>query len=133
MSPSQSLRILVVEDDADERALLAVVLMHTGEHTLAFATSGEQGLELLRAGRYDLVMTDIGLPEMSGFEMLLQSEREGFLVEETVVLVCSAKADARCPTLLHAAQYLPKPVDTVEIRAIIGAHVGALVRARARV
>jgi DNA-binding response OmpR family regulator len=127
MTPAaQSLRILVVEDDENARQLLEIVLLHTGKHVLSFATTGEEGLQLLRAGSYHLVVTDIGLPEMSGLEMLLQGEREGVLVAETTVVVCSARSDLRCTELAHPAKYVPKPVDLSEIRAVVRARVGEL-------
>lgn len=61
-------RVLVVDDNSVNRKILARQLELAGAST-DVAASGEQALELLRSGRYDLVLADLQMPDMDGFEM----------------------------------------------------------------
>ncbi len=60
--------MLVVDDNSVNRKILARQLELAGAST-DVAASGEQALELLRGGRYDLVLADLQMPDMDGFEM----------------------------------------------------------------
>ena len=61
-------RILVVDDEAEVRQLLHDILMSAG-HTVTMAEDGISALALFEAGTYDLVLTDLGMPGMSGWEV----------------------------------------------------------------
>ena len=62
-------KILVVDDEAIARANLARVLAHDG-HETAQAGGGSIALEMLQHGEYDLVLTDLIMPDMGGLELL---------------------------------------------------------------
>jgi CheY-like chemotaxis protein len=113
------LRILLVEDDEDTREIVGEVLRGTGPHSVTLAETGEIGLHHLRARRFDLLVTDIGLPGMSGLEMLDTAEREGFLPTETTVIVSSA--NHQCAR--QGVQFLRKPVDEDTVNEIVRARV----------
>jgi CheY-like chemotaxis protein len=113
------LHILVVEDHEDSRELLAEVLRLTGDHRIALAETAEEGLLYLQNGEVcDLIVTDVGLPQMSGFEMLDRASREG-LLPSSVVVVCTANQFLRTEALARGAHYLPKPVDADKLTAIV--------------
>ncbi len=112
------LRVLVVEDDDDSRELMGDALRLTGAHTIALAKNGDEGIRHLRDGDYDLIVTDIRLPKMSGLEMLDQAQREGLLAETTIV-VCSSERRLRSEALLRGASWLRKPVDIDALCAIV--------------
>jgi PAS domain S-box-containing protein len=61
-------RILVIDDDEMIRQLLSELLQTAG-HTVVQAGGGTEGLRLFRQGRFDLVLTDLGMPECSGWEV----------------------------------------------------------------
>ena len=60
--------ILVIEDEEEVRNLLADILIENG-HQVETASDGNQGIEMFRKKDYDLVFTDLGMPEMSGWQV----------------------------------------------------------------
>ena len=61
-------RVLVIEDNADAAEILRAVLELHG-NTVALASSGPEGIEVARAFRPDVVLCDVGLPEMDGYDV----------------------------------------------------------------
>jgi len=88
VSAGKPKRILVVEDDAKIRHE-TVQLIGNGDVKVDEAENGEQALQMLRLGRYDCLVLDLGLPDMSGGEVLLRLERES--VELPPVIIHTAK------------------------------------------
>ncbi|RUU68473.1 response regulator, partial [Mesorhizobium sp. M2C.T.Ca.TU.009.01.2.1] len=70
-------KLLIVEDDESVRTLAARALERDG-HNVTVATDGAQGLDMIRQARggYDLVVSDIRMPEMDGIEMATAAARE---------------------------------------------------------
>lgn len=64
----ETARILVIDDEEAIREVLADILM-TGDHETVMAEDGQQGLELFAEGGFDVVLTDLGMPGMSGFDV----------------------------------------------------------------
>jgi two-component system, cell cycle response regulator len=112
--------ILVVDDDRLNRMVLAHELEREGHHVTAVA-DGDRALEALRAEPFDVVLLDVLMPELDGYETLAQIERDEKLRHVPVIMV-SALEDidsvVRCIEL-GAADYLPKPFDPVLLRARI--------------
>ncbi len=61
-------RVLVIDDDADIRRLLCDILTSAG-HLVADASNGAEGIEIFKKEAFDLVLTDLEMPEMSGWEV----------------------------------------------------------------
>ena len=61
-------RILVIEDEEDVRQLLKDILTNAG-HDVEIAADGNQGIELFEKKEFDLVLSDLGMPVMSGWEV----------------------------------------------------------------
>jgi CheY-like chemotaxis protein len=68
MGPVRRTRILVIDDDPAVRDVLASILAKAG-HDVAHAGGGREGLELFQTTTFDLVFTDLGMPDMSGLEV----------------------------------------------------------------
>ena len=64
----RKVRILVVEDEEDVRQLLSDILT-SGEHEVEVAANGTEGIEMFEKGSFDLVFTDLGMPDISGWEV----------------------------------------------------------------
>ena len=115
----KGLRILVVEDDEASREMMAQLLKLFGNHEVDVAETAEDGLEQLRRVRaYDLVFTDVGLPGMSGLEMMDAAIQSG-LIQPKNVVVCSAYMTIAPEVAARGAQCIPKPVDAAKIRAAV--------------
>jgi DNA-binding response OmpR family regulator len=112
--------ILVVDDDPINRMVLTRDLEREG-HRVATAQDGVRALETLRAEPFDIVLLDVLMPKLDGYETLAQIERDDKLRHVPVIMV-SALEDidsvVRCIEM-GAADYLPKPFDPVLLRARI--------------
>ena len=99
-------RLLVVEDQADVRALLVTALEIEG-HDVDEASNAQEGLQRLRDGHYDLVLSDYAMPGGTGTWMLQEAERAG-LLSNTAALIVTAHPDAR---ELKNREVIAKPLD----------------------
>ena len=114
------MRVLVIEDDEKIQAFISKGLRQDG-HTVDTAGTGNDGLALWEAARYDAVVLDIMLPERSGISILKHMRNAG---DMTPVLVLSAKGavDDRVSGLeCGADDYMTKPFSFSELAARIHA------------
>jgi len=111
-------RVLVVDDDPVNRAILVGSLEAQGYHA-AVACDGREALRALREGAHDVVLLDLVMPVMDGFEVL-RTMKEDERLRSLPVIVVSALEEMesviRCIEM-GAADYLPKPFDPVLLRA----------------
>ncbi len=115
-------RLLVADDNKVNRLLLGRSLEQQG-HRVATAENGRIALEMLRADPYDLLLLDIEMPEMDGFQVLEQLTADRALRDLPVIVTSSLEGlenVVRCIEL-GAEDYLAKPVNPVLLRARIGA------------
>ena len=115
-------RLLVVDDNKVNRLLLARGLESQG-HRVSGAENGRVALEMLRAESFDLVLLDIEMPEMDGFQVLEELKADIHLRDVAVIVtsaVESLDSVVRCIEL-GAEDYLSKPVNPVLLKARIGA------------
>ncbi|MGC1375002.1 MAG: adenylate/guanylate cyclase domain-containing protein [Anaerolineales bacterium] len=114
--------ILVVDDYRTSRLKLALGLKQQG-HTTVQAESGQQALDMLRAESFDLVLLDIIMPEMDGYEVLRQMKSDSAL-RDVPVIVISAQDELESVVRgieLGAEDYLHKSFDPVLLKARIEA------------
>jgi len=115
-------RLRVVDSDALDRGLLARRLSRFG-HDVETAESARQALEMMREGNFDLMLLDILMPEMNGFQALREIQADESLRDIPVIVASSLhEIDSVARAIaLGAADYLPKPFNTVLLRTRIGA------------
>ena len=114
--------ILVVDDNAANREMLSRRLTRAG-HRVQVVANGPDALTLLRQQPIDLVLLDVLMPQMSGYEVLQRLTAEEALREIPVLMISALDemdSVVRCIEL-GAEDYLPKPFDPVLLRARIGA------------
>jgi class 3 adenylate cyclase len=116
-------RLLVVDDNEDNRYTLTRRLQREGYTDVVTAKDGREALELVRAQRFDLVLLDIMMPEVTGYQVLEQLKKDEALRHIPVIMISSLdELDSviRCIEL-GAEDYLPKPFNPTLLRARIGA------------
>lgn len=103
-------QILILDDDASVRDSLQKVLEEAG-YDVAAAGDGKAGLSKLRQRHFDLLLLDLDLPDMTGFD-ILDTVRE--LLSVPPVIILTGVAEACAPgSLVGAAMLLDKPVDAL--------------------
>jgi LmbE family N-acetylglucosaminyl deacetylase/CheY-like chemotaxis protein len=111
-------RILVVEDDEVVAALTTEMLGTAG--AVDWAPSAERAMEMLNESEWDLVVVDIGLPGMSGLELVKEVKRLDSLVS-TLILTGDASFDNAVQAMRAGADdFMSKPVDGTELIAKVG-------------
>src|ERR1700738_4060711 len=113
----KSLRILLVEDHGDTRRTLARLLSHFG-HQISVADSIRSALEILRSKTLDVVLSDIGLPDGSGYEVIAQAKRKQS-VKGVALTGFGTDEDIRRGKEAGFDFHLTKPVDVHELRSIL--------------
>ena len=119
--------VLVVDDRKDDRTLLATVIGHMG-HRVLEAADAQAALELTRAHGPDLVITDLLMPAMNGYEFV-RDLRSDHTVGDTPVIFCTANyVEEEVRTLAAACDvtgFLPKPCEPQTIMNVVGEVLGS--------
>ena len=116
-------RILVVDDNEDNRFTLVRRLRHAGHDNIEEAGDGRAALRAMEAGDVDLVLLDIMMPEMDGYQVLEHVKRDMRLRHIPVIMISAIddiESVVRCIEL-GAEDYLPKPFNPTLLKARIGA------------
>lgn len=112
----------MVDDEVDTRELMQVMLTQCGAE-VETAASAEEALAKLERAHYNLLVSDIGMPGVDGYELLrrvrrLPAERGGKL--PAIALTAYARTESRLRALRTDYQmHVPKPVDMAELLAVI--------------
>src|SRR5262245_38007267 len=113
-------KILLVEDDPRMPELLSTLLQ--ADHLTLEAVNDVQGaLKVLREKKFDLILLDLGLPGMNGFELLrqLKASPETQAIPVVVLTAWNSTSDKLRGFDLGAVDYLTKPFESAELRARI--------------
>lgn len=114
--------ILVVDDNRINRLKLSITLQQQG-HSVVVAENGKEALEVVRKEAFDLILLDIMMPEMDGYQVLEVLKADANLRNIPVIVISAVEeldAAIKCITM-GAEDYLPKPFDPVVLRARMGA------------
>ncbi len=117
--------LLVVDDDETNRDVLSRRLKRQG-HKVETASSGSEALLLMRATEFDVVLLDIMMPDMDGYDVLGQIKADEQLKHIPVIMISALtelRSVVRCIEA-GAEDYLAKPFDPTLLRARIGASLG---------
>jgi two-component system cell cycle response regulator len=123
-------RILIVEDNAANLELARYLLEHAG-HVPQQALDGAQGLDALRSEQPDIVLCDLQMPVMNGFEMLREVRQDPALRGSIVIAISALSMASDRATALAAGfdGYLSKPIDPETFVADVEAFLPAALRA----
>ncbi len=115
-------RGLIVEDEAPLAQGLADALRFQG-YDCATAGDGRAGLDAARRGGFDVLLLDVMLPEISGFDVIRRLREEGSRLPTILVTAKGAEADRVKGLNLGADDYVTKPFALAEVIARVGAQV----------
>jgi class 3 adenylate cyclase len=115
-------RILVADDSASSREVLGRFLEAQG-HEVMFAATGKQALERVKESDFDLILLDLVMPELNGFEVLKAMRRERKLRHTFVIIISGldAATNAIRGIELGAVDFLSRPIDLRLLRARVNA------------
>lgn len=118
MSPRRPVRILVVEDDPDQRFVVETLLKHEG-YTVMTAEDGFHALECIIAEEPDIIVLDFLMPILDGYDVLAEVRAQS---PRTPVIVLSGAPDAKeRAQALGASACLAKPFDVNDLLATVAA------------
>ena len=113
----ESIKVVVVDDDPDTRDLLKAILERSGAEATV-VSSGQEALEAIKTVRPDVLLTDLAMPKMDGYELL---EKVRGLEQEvrwlpSIAFTASARSEDRVRSRLAGFQaHIAKPVNSNEL------------------
>ncbi len=110
--------ILVVEDDANQRNIIKTILSKEGYYVEG-ADCGKKAIEILKAGKFDLVLTDLKLPDIDGTEVLREVRALGRACHVIIITAFGSIPSAIEATKLGAFYYLEKPLEKDQLLLIV--------------
>lgn len=114
--------VLTVDDNPLNLTFLGTLLEGAG-FTVTSVTSGEEAVRQAQSGQYDLIITDIVMPNMDGFELIhkLRSDPQTHTIPIIAASASAFEADRERSMALGAAAFLPKPLNPFEVTEVIAA------------
>ena len=118
--------VLIVDDDEDIRLLCRLHLERRG-YRVTQAADGAEALEVARADRPDLILLDVMMPVMDGWECLAALKADASLRSVPVFIVTgkTQREDQEHAMSSGAVAFVPKPFNPAELVALIGARLAA--------
>ena len=118
--------ILIVEDSATTRALIRAVIDEIGEFETSEASSGFEALKMLPQQEYDLIITDINMPDINGLELISFVKNNPRFTHLPIVIVSTERSeeDKKRGMALGATAYVTKPFKSFELQEIIKKTIG---------
>lgn len=114
----KEIRILVVDDDPSIRNMLEIVLKKNN-YDVILATDGREALELLKKKTFDLVISDIKMPDISGISLLQRLKTSNPEIPVIMITAFASTNDAVEAMKLGAEDYITKPFNLEELKMII--------------
>lgn len=108
------IRILIVEDDMNTRKLMKAVLS-ANAYTTFTASNGLEALEILDTEHIDLIILDVMMPKMDGYELTEELRASGYELPILMVTAKQMPADKRKGFIVGTDDYMTKPVDEEEM------------------
>lgn len=114
-------KILVVDDDILVLEALEELLKSSG-YEVRVATRGQEALEILENEQFDLLILDVVMPKMTGFDVCCEVRKRDDEMSMVKIIMLTAKTDAPSPELRKECGcdlYLTKPIDPVRLKELI--------------
>lgn len=124
-------KVIVVDDDPINLRVMEVVL-NNEQYDVTTALSGAEVMQILEEDEYDLVISDVMMPHMSGFE-LTKNIRKRFTMSELPIILLTSRdriRDVKHGFDVGANDYITKPIDAIELKARVKALTDVRIAAR---
>lgn len=118
--------ILIVEDSSTTRALLRAVIDELGDFETIEASTGFEALKMLPQQEYDLIITDINMPDINGLEFInfVRSNNRYSHIPIIIVSTERSEEDKKRGMALGATAYVTKPFKSLELQEAIQKIIG---------
>ena len=113
-------KILIAEDDRELRQLFQHVLIKNGS-AVTGVSNGEEAMDAIDAGYYDLIISDIMMPKMDGYQLVRALREAGLTIPVMMITAKDAFDDMRMGFLSGSDDYMVKPVNVNEMVLRVGA------------
>ena len=125
-APLRGLRVLFVDDNEDARTFVHAALAMAGA-TVHVADSADRGLDLFDSNTFDVVLSDIGMPNVDGYDFMgrLRSRARGARVPAIAVTAYAGSDDARRALAAGFQRHVAKPIDPTELVAAVRSAIEA--------
>ncbi len=121
-SATRSIKLLIVDDEEIMRTFLNEVLREEG-YEIQLAASGREAVDLLSASTFDVVLTDIVMPELDGLGVVAATKELSYEVDVIVMTGYASMETAVESMKLGAVDYITKPFNIDQIRIIVANRV----------
>ena len=115
-------KILIVDDDADIVEAMRLVLEKSG-HKVSIAVDGNEGLDKARTGKPDVIILDVMMPGIDGYEVCRRVRASGKKAPILMLTARTSEVDTVVGLELGANDYITKPVRLRELVARVKAHL----------
>jgi PAS domain S-box-containing protein len=117
------LTVLVVDDEQDARHILTAMLEHYGAK-VQIAASVSQAVEILEQDRPDILVSDIGMPEMDGYDLIKTVRYRGMQIPAVAVTAHAMSSDRLRALAAGYQVHVAKPVDSEELAIVVASLAG---------
>ena len=115
------LKVLIVEDSPTIRSLIITTLEEMGEFTFVETGIGFEALKILPRERFDLIITDINMPDINGLELVIFLKKSDLYKNIPLFIISTegSKQDVAKGLALGANEYIVKPFNLEELQKIV--------------
>jgi len=123
-------KILIIDDDSDVREVLRIALTSARDYHVVEAPDGEAGLETMRREKPQLVLCDLKMPKLNGYQFLVKLSKEKDLRQTPIIVLTSLTADSNRTDeewrqSLGVAGFITKPFQPMDVVARVDALLAA--------
>lgn len=114
------MHILIAEDEEyNQMVIQAMIEMLYPQVRIEMVSDGREAFEKLQGGSFDLVLTDIDMPEMNGYDLLTEVRKKGLNIPMICVTAFAISGDKE-KLLLHGFErYISKPIDMEDLKSVL--------------
>ena len=116
------LNILLVDDEGDTKFLFESFFkteIRNGAYSFSFATNGKEAIDLYEKERFDLILTDLNMPMMSGVELIKRVKELNPLQLIVILTAYDNKEHREFCESYQGITFFPKPIDFEELRGVL--------------